>query len=96
MAKHTAKTRSLYHNLGYVTVFIYFRYFHAPYKLTERLVPKKGKIMDLGCGYGFFANLLGLSSPEREVLGVELSARKLQYADRGIKNVTFLNEDITN
>lgn len=95
MSKHTKKTRSLYQNLGYVTVFTYFRYFHAPYKLTERFVPKKGKIMDLGCGYGFFANLLGLASSEREVLGVELSSRKLQHADKGVKNVKFINKDIT-
>ena len=89
------KTRRLYHNMGYVTVFTYFRFFHAPYKLTETFVPKEGKIMDLGCGYGFFSNLLGLASPKREVLGVELSARKLKYADKGIANVRFINEDVT-
>jgi SAM-dependent methyltransferase len=88
------KTIKLYWNLGYVTVFTYFRFFHAPYKLAETYVPKKGKIMDLGCGYGFFSNLLGVSSEDREVMGVELSQRKLQYADRGIKNVCFINKDI--
>lgn len=87
-------TKRLYHNLGYVTVFTYFRFFHAPYGLTETFVPKNGRIMDLGCGYGFFANLLGIASLGREVMGLELSARKLQYADRGIKNVKFINEDI--
>ncbi|MFC1807387.1 class I SAM-dependent methyltransferase [Candidatus Omnitrophota bacterium] len=92
---HTRKTRVLYHNLGYVTMFTYFRFFHAPYKLTERLVPKKGKIMDLGCGYGFFPNLLGLTSSGREVLGIELNQRKLQYADKGVENVKFINSDIT-
>lgn len=92
---HFSKARTLYHNLGYVTLFIYFRFFHAPYRLAETFVPKKGRIMDLGCGYGFFANLLGLASPEREVLGVELSAKKLQYADKELKNVRFINGDIT-
>lgn len=93
--REIGRTRSLYGNLGYVTVFTYFRFFHAPYKLTETFVPKKGKVMDLGCGYGFFANLLGLSSQQRDVMGVELSGRKIQYADQGIKNVRFINEDIT-
>lgn len=92
---HIIKARRLYHNLGYVTVFTYFRFFHAPYRLTETFVPKKGRIMDLGCGYGFFANLLGLVSPEREVIGVELSSKKLQYADKNIENVRFINEDLT-
>ncbi|NQT90373.1 MAG: class I SAM-dependent methyltransferase [Candidatus Omnitrophica bacterium] len=89
------KTRRLYRNLGYVTVFIYFRFFHAPYDLAETLVPRQGKIMDLGCGYGFFANLLGLASKKRDVMGVEFSDRKLQYADQGVENVRFINEDIT-
>jgi SAM-dependent methyltransferase len=88
------KAKRLYHNLGYVTIFTYFRFFHAPYELTEKFVQKNGKIMDLGCGYGFFSNFLGITSPGREVIGLELSARKLQYADRGVKNVTFVNEDI--
>lgn len=89
------KARRLYHNLGYVTVFTYFRFFHAPYELAETFVPKRGKIIDLGCGYGFFSNLLGMASSEREVLGIELSKRKLHYTDQGIKNVRFINENIT-
>lgn len=92
---HARKTRRLYHNLGYVTVFTYFRFFHAPYGLVETLLPKKGRIMDLGSGYGFFSNMLGLASPEREVIGVELSQRKMRYADRSVKNVRFINNDVT-
>jgi SAM-dependent methyltransferase len=89
------QTKRLYFNLGYVTVFMYFRFCHAPYKLLESLVPKQGKIIDLGCGYGFFSNLLGLASPEREVIGIEISSRKLKYAPRGVSNVKFVNADIT-
>jgi len=89
------ETRRLYHNLGYVTVFTYFRFFHAPYSLVESLVPHKGSIVDLGCGYGFFSNMLGLNSPEREVVGIELNERKLRYAGRNVKNVQFINGDIT-
>jgi SAM-dependent methyltransferase len=74
---------------------MYFRFCHAPYHLVETLVPKKGKIIDLGSGYGFFSNMLGLASPDREVIGVELNERKSQYADRNVKNVKFINIDIT-
>lgn len=92
---HIRKTRRLYHNLGYVTVFTYFRFFHAPYRLVEALVPKKGKIIDLGSGYGFFSNMLGLASSGREVIGVELNQKKLRYAEKGVKNVRFINGDIS-
>jgi len=89
------KTRRLYHNLGYVTVFTYFRFFHAPYRLVETLIARKGKIIDLGSGYGFFENMLAMNSPEREVIGFELNQRKMKYADRNVKNVRFINKDIT-
>lgn len=92
---HIKNTFKLYDNLGYVTVFMYFRFCHAPYLLVESLVPKKGLIIDLGCGYGFFSNMLGLAEPARQVIGIELNKRKVQYADRNVKNVNFSNADIT-
>jgi 2-polyprenyl-3-methyl-5-hydroxy-6-metoxy-1,4-benzoquinol methylase len=85
----------LYKNLGYVTAFSYLRSFHTPYGLVESLISRNGKIIDLGCGYGFFSNMLGIASPERNVTGIELNKRKIQYASRGIKNVQFFKEDIT-
>jgi len=57
-------------------------------------VPRKGLIIDLGCGYGFFPNLLAYLSPERKIFGVELSKRKIKYADIGLTNTEFVNEDI--
>lgn len=89
------ETMRLYKNLGYVTIFSYLRFLHTPYGLVEPLVPRKGKIIDLGCGYGFFSNMLGISSPERSVIGIEFSERKIQYANRNIKNVQFIKEDVT-
>lgn len=57
-------------------------------------MPRKGLIIDLGCGYGFFPNLLAYKSPERNIIGIELSERKLKYADTGFTNTEFINEDI--
>lgn len=87
--------KRLYAGLGYVTAFVHWRCFHCPYEVVERYVPEDGVIMDLGCGYGLFANYLGLRSGRRTVLGIEQSVRKLRYADRGIANVTFRAGDIT-
>jgi len=81
--------KRLYRNLGYVSAFVHWRCWHTPYLLLEELAPREGRIIDLGCGYGLFANLLALTSSKRKVLGMDISKRKLQYADRGLANAAF-------
>lgn len=88
------ETKELYKNLGWPTVFTYIRFFTAPYEELGKLVPKKGFIIDLGCGYGIFANLLGLSSSKREILGIDLDEKKIKFASRGVRNVEFKKADI--
>ncbi len=77
-----------------IKLFLLLRNLHLSYSRIESLVPRKGVIVDLGCGYGFFPNLLAYKSPERNIVGIELSRRKLEYADIGFKNTEFINEDI--
>ena len=92
----SAKSRlfDLYSGDGYVNVFLHIRWWIANFdKLTEFL-PREGTIVDLGCGYGIFANYLALSSEKRNVVGVELSERKLKYADKKLSNARFLHGDI--
>lgn len=89
------KIKQLYSGLGWPAVFTHIRFFTAPYVPLEKLVPKKGLIIDLGCGYGIFSNLLGLISPERQVIGIELDKEKLSFANHQILNVSFRCEDVT-
>ena len=51
-----------------------------PFERLEQYVPRDGHIIDVGCGSGFFANLLSLRAPGREVLGVDIDARQIQRA----------------
>ncbi len=78
----------------YVKSFLFLRNLHFSYSAIEELVPKDGVIIDLGCGYGFFPNLLAYKSQKRKVIGVEISKRKLKYADIGFRNTEFVNKDI--
>lgn len=89
-----AQTKKLYQGLGWPSLFTRIRFFTAPYEILEKLVPKRGLIVDLGCGYGIFSNYLGLTGPQREILGIDLDKEKIKFADRGIKNVKFLRADI--
>ena len=69
--------------------------FLIPYIKVEKLVPKNGFIIDLGCSHGLFTNLLGFSSEKREVLGLEINQDRIKYANIGIKNTKFITGDIT-
>lgn len=67
----------------------------CPFELIEKQVPKKGFIVDVGCGCGVLANVLILKSKERKVLGLDLSKRRLKLARKSkMKNVSFQLKDV--
>lgn len=89
------KIKSLYRGLGWPTWFVRIRFFTAPFKALVPHIPENGFIVDLGCGYGLFSNLLARMSPQRRILGLDLDKEKIFYADRGLPNVKFQLADIT-
>lgn len=94
--KKTARqVKKMYGGRGWPSLFTKIRFITAPFRQLEPHIPREGFIVDLGCGYGIFANLLGLLSPARKILGMDLDDYKIKYADRGVKNVEFKAADIT-
>lgn len=59
---------------------VHGRAFLADLAFIEQYVPRKGFIVDLGCGHGLFANLLVEASAQRRVLGLDLDQRKIEIA----------------
>ena len=62
-----------------------------------RLLPQKGSILDLGCGYGFISYMLMLTSAERTITGVDPGEQKIITACNGyLKNerVSFIHSGI--
>ncbi|RFS21134.1 methyltransferase domain-containing protein [Chitinophaga silvatica] len=51
------------------------------YELFNKLLPKEGKIMDIGCGYGFMDYMLSWSAPGREITGVDYDEDKIATAN---------------
>ncbi|HRG53071.1 MAG TPA: 1-acyl-sn-glycerol-3-phosphate acyltransferase [Bacteroidia bacterium] len=51
------------------------------YRLFESLLPKKGLITDIGCGYGFLPYMLHFMSKERQVIGMDYDEEKIAVAD---------------
>lgn len=88
------KAISLYKGRGFGSLFAGIRFWDAPFLEADRLVPKQGKLLDLGCGEGLFTNFLALSSPSRDIIGIELNKRRLKNARRGLRNVSYLQGDV--
>lgn len=79
----------LYKGQGFSSLFKLIRVWDAPYEEIEKIIPKRGKIIDLGSGDGLMANYLGLSSSKRQVFGVELNKSRSLESEKGVKNVKF-------
>ncbi len=70
-------------------------YAGTPYEYVAAFVPEKGAIIDLGCGWGMFANLLALQSPLRRVHGLDLDEKKIQWAKNTVsKNRTNIQFEV--
>src|SRR5215210_4809896 len=85
----------------FIRLFVLARHLLAPLRRVAAEVPARGRVLDLGCGHGLFTNLLAVTSPEREILGIDPSPEKLQVARRAsldLPNVLYRQgraEDVT-
>lgn len=69
------------------------------YRLFLERVPRKGIIVDLGCGYGNVSLMLGFISRDRQVTGVDYDEDKIAMASNAPTkpaNVNFIHSDVLN
>jgi len=78
-------------------IYTRLRWQLCSFKEIEKLVPRKRRILDIGCGVGLLTNYLALTSEDREVLGVDFSKKKIHFAKQTIgqrKNINFIAADV--
>ncbi|MCX5693738.1 MAG: class I SAM-dependent methyltransferase [Candidatus Omnitrophica bacterium] len=76
---------------------VILRYLLCPFSAVEKFIPREGKILDLGCGHGIFANVLAMKSSSRYVIGVDKDSGRIAVANStlsGKKNLEFRQLDI--
>jgi SAM-dependent methyltransferase len=75
-------------------LFLAHRWWHASLSAVERLVPREGVVLDLGCGHGIAANLFGLRAPGRRVVAIERNPDKAALARGRLGNVQVIEHDL--
>ncbi|MBL4653928.1 MAG: 1-acyl-sn-glycerol-3-phosphate acyltransferase [Flavobacteriales bacterium] len=68
------------------------------YAFFNSIIPKKGKIVDIGCGLGYFPFMLQFLSEEREILGIDYDEDKIELANNCAAkgpNLEFKSGDAT-
>ncbi len=66
------------------------------YELIHSLIPKQGKILDIGCGYGFMDYALYFASPQRNITGIDYDEEKILVANNCFskdENINFIAAD---
>jgi 2-polyprenyl-3-methyl-5-hydroxy-6-metoxy-1,4-benzoquinol methylase len=56
------------------------RWFSCPFEAVSREVPALGRILEIGCGHGLFSAHLAMTSPDRRVVGIDISPEKIVAA----------------
>ena len=76
-----------------IRAFVQARHLLAPMARILEAMPTSGRMLDVGCGHGLFANALALGSSARQVVGVDPSPAKIEIArasSAGIPNVQYV------
>ncbi len=54
-------------------------------------LPKRGKVLDLGCGFGFFSLYFAAREPGREMFGVDINERRIADANEAARRLGLSN-----
>ena len=72
------------------------RYRLCPFEKIENKIPKKARVLDIGCGYGLLTNLIAINSEKREVSGIDLSNKRISIAKKSVGNRNNINFELKN
>jgi len=81
---------------GYISFYVRARSRLLRLDYYSEILPSRGLVIDVGCGYGVMANYLSLCAPDRQVLGIDLNRKRIGSALKTIgsrKTISFMTED---
>lgn len=66
-------------------------YLEKNYQSFHEILPKQGKLLDVGCGYGFMSYMLHFVSPHRDITGIDYDLEKIETAKNCFDNKGNIN-----
>lgn len=78
----------------YMKVKVSMEKYYLP---IHELLPKQGKILDIGCGYGFMSYMLHFTSPQRDIIGIDYDEDKIETANHCFsknERINFVHTDV--
>jgi uncharacterized protein len=67
------------------------------YQVFHELLPKQGRILDIGCGYGFMSYMMNFAAPGRDMIGYDYDDEKISVASHCFSrntNIHFVKADV--
>lgn len=89
------KAIDLYSDNNWENFLSHFKFWEEPYEVVNKMIPKSGTIVELGCGEGLLTNYLAISEPRRKITGYELVPERLESARKKVKNTIYKVADVT-
>ena len=80
-------------------IYVYLRSLILPLSKIETLLPQKGSILDVGCGYGFTSIFFAFKNKNRQIFGSEIDPKRILLAKKissSISNISFKTSDLIN
>lgn len=79
----------------YLKLFVPYRWIVFPFVKFSKMIPVKGKIVELGCGHGIMSTFLAIQSDQRKVIGIDIQSSRINPAKETIeKQKTITNKPI--
>ena len=67
------------------------------FEQLHQIIPREGRITDLGCGYGYMDYILHMAAPDRKFTAVDFDEKKISIAKNNLSkhpNVEFICADV--
>lgn len=65
-------------------LFIWLRWRLTPYLRIASVLPRRGRVLDLGSGHGLLSLALSIDSDEREIIGIDHDPERVRLAEGAI------------
>ena len=80
-------------------IYVFLRSIILPISQIETLLPTKGSVLDVGCGYGFTSIFFAIKNKNRQIFASEIKTKRVLLAQKissSIPNLSFETSNLIN